>query len=288
MKSESLIFEGKCDPQIIRPYISPRRASHLGIRRAELWSAPAQYVVTCCFIPPCLSLVGLLCFTCFRCKPFQAWAGCVRVGPGAVGSCININIYWLTGWAMQLRELFCLLCSTNRRPDALSASWSQLWWIMVYTLLLLAASYIHGLWIDPIMYLEICPNIGHILRTKYLNYAVEELWFVHNRNIAIVYKPSMKFQLKESHNVVQIKYTWNSSWKGSHNTATQLQVRGTRVFVGVLPSSCRSARWFHGGMSLSLAAQKSLSISARSDGLKRYLEQFGIWRIRLIQITLLI
>lgn len=126
---------------------------------------------------------------------------------------------------MQLRELFCLLCSTNRRPDALSASWSQLWWIMVYTLLLLAASYIHGLWIDPIMYLEICPNIGHILRTKYLNYAVEELWFVHNRNIAIVYKPSMKFQLKESHNVVQIKYTWNSSWKGSHNTATQLQVR---------------------------------------------------------------
>jgi len=106
---------------------------------------------------------------------------------------ININIYWLTGCAIQRGELFCLLCGKNRRPDALSASWSLLWWIMVYSLLLLPASYIHGLWKDLIMCLEILANIGHILKMEYLNYALKELWFVRNRNPAIVYTPSMKF-----------------------------------------------------------------------------------------------
>lgn len=38
--------------------------------------------------------------------------------PGCCRHCyntrININICWLTGWAVQLGELFCLLCGTNR------------------------------------------------------------------------------------------------------------------------------------------------------------------------------
>lgn len=74
------------------------------------------------------------------------------------------------------------------------------------------------------MCLEIFPNIGHILKMKYLNYALEELWFVHNRNIAMVYTPTMKFYLKESHNILQVKQAGNSSWKETHNIAAQLEV----------------------------------------------------------------
>lgn len=45
-----------------------------------------------------------------RCLALQV-PGCCR---HCYNTCININIYWLTGWAIQLWELFCLLCGTNR------------------------------------------------------------------------------------------------------------------------------------------------------------------------------
>lgn len=67
--------------------------------------------LACCVLPALgVSPPKHMLLVSVRCLVLQV-PGCCR---HCYNAHININIYWLTGWAVQLWELFCLLCGTNR------------------------------------------------------------------------------------------------------------------------------------------------------------------------------
>lgn len=121
------------------------------------------------------------------------------------------------------------------------------------------------------MCLEILPNTGHILNPKYLNYALEELQPIPNRN-AVVCLQAMKFGLKGV--IMYCKYSELEVLAENKTIMQQPNYRWSSTGGCRMDRGCSAIP--QGNEARGAAPKHSVALQEESDCLKRYLGLFDV------------